>query len=169
MDLNCPRFPVLLSTDHDSKEARCAWTWDGWSEHFCAFSENLLIKINSCYFIVSTLLIPFFSQFISENPLPPPPNKQKEGEFLLLHLGMVPLELPVFPRRVEHEEKDCTRYLCLFIYSVNSSCAGALKRRRTFVCQDPSTLCAVFPRDLSSSKSKVCSFASVLGKMRRPE
>lgn len=84
-----------------------------------------------------------------------------------MHLGTAPLELPVFPRRVEHEEKDCTRYSCLFIYSVNSFCAGALKRRRTFVCQDPSTLCVVFPHDQSSSERKVCSFASILERMRR--
>lgn len=66
--------------------------------------------------------------------LPPPPQKQKKKEDLvLLHLGMALLELPFFPRGAEGEEKDCTRYLCLFIYSVNSSCAGALKRRRAFV------------------------------------
>ena len=87
---------------------------------------------------------------------------------LPLRSGTAPLELPFFPRGVECEEKDCTRYLCLFIYSVNIFCAGALKRHHTFVRRDPSTFCAVFPRDLNSLEREVCSFASIPERMGRP-
>ena len=82
--------------------------------------------------------------------------------------GTAPSDLPFFPSGVEREEKDCTRYLCLFIYSVNSFCAAALKRRRTFVHRDPFMLHAVFPRDLNSLEREVCSFASIPERMGRP-
>lgn len=78
---------------------------------------------------------------------------------LPLRSAMALVEPPFSPRGVEREEKDCTHYLCLFIYSVNSFCAGALKRCRTFVRRDPSTLSAVFPYDLNSLGREVHCFA----------
>lgn len=90
MNLKCPHFPVLLSTDHASREARCLGM--GWQEQIHHHIDVPSLK--TCWLKWTpaiSLFQPSMSHFFPvyfRGPLPLPPNKQKEGlGFFAVALG----------------------------------------------------------------------------------
>lgn len=104
--------------------------------------HHLLCTMRSCYFPISSHLSMFDPVCFRNSLSPPPPKKRKKKRIrkvsLPWHSCPAPLQLPFSSRGARDKEKDSTRYLCLFIYSVNSFCAGALKRHRMSLHRNPS-------------------------------